>query len=78
MTRYHDIRYNTALYMDLELTCWDTVPPPGMNSDIIEIGVVAMDLGSLEIVDEASYFASLGAGRSARFALNSQVSRMQI
>jgi hypothetical protein len=41
-----------------------------MKPDIIEIGIVVMDLGSLEIVDEASYFVRHVYGRSAWPARN--------
>jgi 3'-5' exoribonuclease 1 len=49
-------RYSHALYLDLEWTCWDAPPPLGMKQEIIEIGIVEMDMSNLEIVEEASYF----------------------
>jgi len=42
-----------AVYLDLE---WNSPPPPGVKQEIIEIGMVAMDLNDLRILDEASYF----------------------
>ncbi len=48
--------HRNALYLDLELTCWSTTPPTGMKPEIIEVGVVRMDLDHLIISDEASYF----------------------
>ena len=45
-----------AIYLDLEWTCRNTVPPVGMNQEIIEVGIVAMDLADLKLLDEASYF----------------------
>lgn len=48
--------FNQALYIDIEMTCWSQTPPAGMRPEIIEIGVVLMDLGSLEICAEASHF----------------------
>jgi inhibitor of KinA sporulation pathway (predicted exonuclease) len=45
-----------ALYLDLEWTCWDAPPPPGMRQEIIEIGIVEMDLLTLAVTEEASYF----------------------
>lgn len=50
------ICHPVAIYLDLEMTCWNTTPPIGMKPEIIEIGLVAMDLSKLEILDEASYF----------------------
>jgi inhibitor of KinA sporulation pathway (predicted exonuclease) len=51
-----DIHHTHALYLDLELTCWDAPPPPGMQQEIIEIGIVEIDLVTLSITQEASYF----------------------
>ena len=45
-----------ALYLDLEWTCWNVPPPPGMQPEIIEIGLVEMDLDTLQLVQEAAYF----------------------
>ena len=45
-----------ALYIDLEWTCWDHPPPPGIKQEIIEIGIVAMKLDTLTIIDEAAHF----------------------
>ncbi len=39
-----DIHHTHALYLDLEWTCWNAPPPPGMQQEIIEIGIVEMDL----------------------------------
>jgi inhibitor of KinA sporulation pathway (predicted exonuclease) len=49
-------QYLRAVYLDMEWTCWDSTPPEGMQQEIIEIGIVAMDLNELKILDEASYF----------------------
>ena len=48
--------HSIALYIDLEWTCWDCPPPPGIKQEIIEIGVVALDLKTLKIIDEAAHF----------------------
>ncbi|WP_241613214.1 hypothetical protein [Rhizobium sp. SSA_523] len=34
---------NPILIIDLEATCWDSRPPRGQESEIIEIGVCIMD-----------------------------------
>lgn len=50
------VQHARALYIDLEWTCWDGPPPPGMTQEIIEIGIVEMDLITLEITKDASCF----------------------
>jgi inhibitor of KinA sporulation pathway (predicted exonuclease) len=45
-----------AVYIDLEWLCWHSTPPPGLRQEIIEIGIVEMDLASLTVIKEASYF----------------------
>ena len=50
--RFHPI----ALYKDLEWTCWDHSPPPGIKQEVIEIGIVALDLRSLKAIDKAAHF----------------------
>ncbi|NUR84325.1 MAG: exonuclease domain-containing protein [Nonomuraea sp.] len=32
--------------VDVEATCWDTQPPPGQSSEIIEIGLCVVDLAA--------------------------------
>jgi inhibitor of KinA sporulation pathway (predicted exonuclease) len=49
----HHIR---SIYIDVELSCWAGPPPPGMRQEIIEIGMVEMDLQTLEITRERSHF----------------------
>src|SRR5438128_1858906 len=41
-------RLDLALVIDVESTCWDTRPPRGQISEIIEIGLCTVDLRSLE------------------------------
>ncbi len=36
------------LVIDIEATCWDSGPPPGQESEIIEIGVCTLDVRSNE------------------------------
>jgi inhibitor of KinA sporulation pathway (predicted exonuclease) len=43
------------IIVDLEATCWKKNPPPGQQSEIIEIGICTLDLKSLEIHDKRSY-----------------------
>src|ERR1700722_19196908 len=45
-----------SLYIDVEQTCWAGPPPPGMRQEIIEIGIVEMDLQTLEITRESAHF----------------------
>jgi inhibitor of KinA sporulation pathway (predicted exonuclease) len=51
-----DAYHTSGLYIDVELTCWSGPPPPGMKQEIIEIGVVEMDLLTLKITRETAYF----------------------
>lgn len=39
------------IVMDLESTCWEGIPPPGQQSEIIEIGICTLDLKTREIED---------------------------
>lgn len=39
------------LVIDVEATCWEGANPPGMENDIIEIGVCLMDVATGEISD---------------------------
>ncbi|MFZ0301880.1 MAG: 3'-5' exonuclease [Terracidiphilus sp.] len=48
-------QYQRTLYLDLELTCWDRPQPVGRSPEIIEIGVVEMDLKGPKIINEAAY-----------------------
>ena len=50
------MRHTRALYIDLESTCWNQTPPSGMTPEIIEIGIVELDLIDLRITQEAAYF----------------------
>lgn len=50
------IESRRTLYMDLEMTCWEGAPPPGMWSEIIQIGIVEVDTETLKIGREAVYY----------------------
>lgn len=53
----NDEKHHTrSVYIDLELSCWVGRPPQGMRQEIIEIGVVEMDLRTLRITRERSHF----------------------
>lgn len=53
----HDEKYHIrSIYIDVEQSCWTGPPPPGMRQEIIEIGVVEMDLQTLEITRESARF----------------------
>jgi inhibitor of KinA sporulation pathway (predicted exonuclease) len=58
MMIHGDEKYHArSIYIDdVELTCWVGSPPPGMQQEIIEIGLVEMDLQTLEITRERSHF----------------------
>jgi inhibitor of KinA sporulation pathway (predicted exonuclease) len=48
--------HTRAIYIDVEMSCWGGPPPPGFKQEIIEIGVVEMDLLTLQITRERSRF----------------------
>jgi inhibitor of KinA sporulation pathway (predicted exonuclease) len=51
------IRRDRALYLDLEMTCWeDGVVPEGFYAEIIQIGIVEVDTVSLKLTREGSYY----------------------
>ena len=47
-------RYDQILVVDIEATCWEGKTPPDQSTDIIEIGLAALDLASREIVHKRS------------------------
>jgi len=46
----------TILVIDLESTCWDGLPPSGQMSEIIEIGLVTLDVATLQRRERRSIF----------------------
>jgi inhibitor of KinA sporulation pathway (predicted exonuclease) len=56
MTVDHPTHHTRSIYIDVELSCWAGPPPAGMKQDIIEIGLVEMDLATLKITRERSHF----------------------
>jgi hypothetical protein len=44
-----------AVYLDLELNCPDRFRPGDPDPEIIEIGIVELDIASLRIVCERDY-----------------------
>jgi len=42
------------IVIDLEATCWDGAPPPGMESEIIEIGVCPLELSTGKRLEKRS------------------------
>jgi inhibitor of KinA sporulation pathway (predicted exonuclease) len=47
-------KLDQILIIDVESTCWGGSPPPGQESEIIEIGVCLLDVGSRERVSRES------------------------
>jgi hypothetical protein len=39
-----NVHHTHALYLDLEWSCGNVPPPPGMQQEMIEIGIVEMDV----------------------------------
>lgn len=40
--------YDRITVIDIEATCWEGQPPPGEESEVIEIGVCVLDVATLE------------------------------
>ncbi|NTF17567.1 exonuclease domain-containing protein [Agrobacterium rubi] len=62
----YDVRDDRNLFVDVEMTCWDGLPPEGEAPEIIEIGVAELDLDTLEVTRSRSYlvkpvFSSISA-----------------
>lgn len=49
------LKTSRALCVDLELSCWNGPPPPGMRPEVIEIGLVEVDMQRGEIIREAEF-----------------------
>ena len=47
-------KLDQIIVVDIESTCWEHNPPAGQVSDIIEIGICAIDLAKLERLDKRS------------------------
>lgn len=42
------------LVVDLEATCWDGNPPPGMTNEVIELGICPVELSTLRRLEKRS------------------------
>jgi inhibitor of KinA sporulation pathway (predicted exonuclease) len=58
---------NAIVVVDVEATCWPKNPPPGQQSEIIEIGVCLVDLTSLEIKDAQSILVKPARSQVSEF-----------
>ena len=47
-------KYDVILVVDVEATCWNGKVPQDQASDIIEVGLVTLDLVSLEVLEKRS------------------------
>lgn len=47
-------KFNTVLVCDIEATCWKGAPPPGEISELIEIGIVEVDLKKNKLLNSMS------------------------
>lgn len=57
-----------ALVLDVEATCWEGgIPPAGMRSEIIEIGIVEIDLDAFAVSREASYLVRPSASEISAY-----------
>lgn len=59
--------YDKIIVIDVEATCWDGAPPPGEDSEIIEIGVCVLDVATLERVERDSLLVRPARSRVSPF-----------
>ncbi|MDZ7291624.1 MAG: exonuclease domain-containing protein [candidate division KSB1 bacterium] len=45
-------KLDQIIVVDVEATCWDGEPPPGQESEIIEIGVCTLDVASCQRLEK--------------------------
>ena len=64
---HKNLRHDRVLVVDLELTCWDGLPPEGERPEIIEIGVAEIDLKRDEISRTISMLTKPTASRISPF-----------
>lgn len=53
--------------IDIEATCWKSQPPPGEQSEIIEIGICRLNLDSLEISAKRSILVKPARSKVSKF-----------
>ncbi len=51
-----EINTEKALFLDLELTCWEDMPPTGQKKEIIQIGIVEVNNKNLNISREFNFY----------------------
>ncbi len=51
-------RLDHILVIDVESTCWEGKPPPGEESEIIEIGLCSLDLADMSITTPEAIFVA--------------------
>lgn len=61
------LRLDRLLFVDLELTCWEGEPPPGEQSEIIEIGLAEVDSEALKITRTGRYIVRPRTSRVSDF-----------
>lgn len=49
-------RYDQLLVIDVEATCWEGLPPEGQLSEIIQIGICAIDLANCQRMEKTGMF----------------------
>lgn len=50
-----NLRTGRALFIDVEMACWDGPNPAGMRNEIIEFGLVEVDTQKLVVLREGQY-----------------------
>ena len=60
-------RIDQIIVVDVEATCWDGPPPPGEESEIIEVGVCVLDVASGEQLEQQDILVRPVASRVSPF-----------
>jgi inhibitor of KinA sporulation pathway (predicted exonuclease) len=61
------VRRDRIIIVDLEATCWEAAPPPGQQSEIIEIGICAFEVSRREIADRRSILVKPSRSKVSEF-----------
>lgn len=63
-------KLDKLLVVDVESTCWEKEPPPGMISEIIEIGITVVNIQSLELEKSQSIIIKPTMSEVSEFCTN--------
>ena len=65
--RKYDVRHDRILFVDVEMTCWEELPPEGEVPEVVEIGIAELDLATLAVRRAESYYVRPVLSRPSAF-----------